>query len=77
VVELTSPSDRLPKVKAKMLEWMENGASLGWLIDSDNRTVYIYRPGQDPEELVNVDHFTGEGPVEGFRLELSDIWEGL
>jgi Uma2 family endonuclease len=77
VVELTSPSDRLPKVKAKMREWMENGASLGWLIDADSRTVYIYRPGQDPEEFVGVDHVTGEGPVEGFRLELADIWQGV
>jgi Uma2 family endonuclease len=60
-----------------MREWMENGASLGWLIDPDARTVHIYRPGQDAEELVNVDHVAGEGPVEGFRLELADIWEGL
>jgi Uma2 family endonuclease len=77
VVELVSPSDRLSKVKAKMREWMENGAALGWLIDPDTRMVYIYRPGQDAEELVNVDHVVGEGPVEGFRLELADIWEGL
>ena len=77
VVELTSPSDRLPKVQAKMREWMENGAALGWLIDPDRRTVYIYRPGQDAEALVGVDHVTGEGPVEGFRLELADIWQGL
>ena len=77
VVELTSPSDRLRNVKAKMREWMENGASLGWLIDADSRTLYVYRPGQDPEELVNVDHVAGEGPVDGFRLELGDIWEGL
>src|SRR5438552_4130968 len=72
VVELTSPSDRLPKVQAKMREWMENGAALGWLIDPDRRTVYIYR--QDAEALVGVDHVTGEGPVEGFRLELAGIW---
>lgn len=77
VVELTSPSDHLAKVKAKMREWMENGASLGWLIDADKRRVYVYRPGQDTEELVGVDHIDGEGPVEGFRLELADIWEGL
>jgi Uma2 family endonuclease len=77
VVELTSPSDRLPKVKAKMREWMENGAALGWLIDPDIRTVYIYRPGQEAEELVGVDHVSGEGPVDGFRLELGDIWQGV
>jgi Uma2 family endonuclease len=77
VVELTSPSDRLPKVKAKMREWMENGAALAWLIDPDRRTVYIYRPGQDAGELAGVDHVSGEGPLADFRLELADIWKGL
>jgi Uma2 family endonuclease len=77
VVELISPSDRLPKVQAKMREWMENGAALGWLIDADRRTVYVYRPAHAPQELVDVDHVAGEGPVEGFRLELADIWQGL
>jgi len=77
VVELTSPADPVETMQAKMREWMENGASLSWLIDADNRTVYVYRPGQDPEELAGVDHVDGEGPVAGFRLELTDIWEGL
>ena len=77
VVELTSPSDRLNNVKSKMEEWMANGAQLGWLIDADRRTLYIYRPGQAPEELADPDSVTGEGPVEGFRLELQEIWTGL
>ena len=77
VVELMSPSDRLSKVQAKMQRWIENGAALGWLIDADQRTVYIFRPGKDPERLKDVDHVDGEGPVEGFRLELSAIWQGL
>ena len=77
VVELASPSDRFNKVKAKMREWIENGAALGWLIDADRRRIFVYRPGREPEELVDVDHIDGEGPVEGFRLELSDIWRGL
>src|SRR6266699_3848423 len=71
VVELTSPTDRLPKLKAKMREWIGNGAALGWLIDADRRTVFVYRPGQEPEELVGVDSVSGEGPVAGFRLELT------
>jgi Uma2 family endonuclease len=60
-----------------MQEWIDNGAELGWLIDADNRTIYVYRPGREPEEFVNVDHIDGEGPVEGFRLELSRIWQGV
>jgi len=77
VVELTSPADRLLRVKAKMQQWIDNGAQLGWLIDADHRTVYIYRRAQKPEELVEVGHVVGEGPVEGFRLELNEIWQGL
>ena len=77
VVELKSPSDRLPKLKAKMREWIDNGALLGWLIDPDSRTVYIYRPGRELEQLVHPERVAGEGPVEGFILELAEIWAGL
>ena len=75
VVELTSPSDRLPQVQAKMREWMENGAKLGWLLDADNRTAYVYRPGREPERLIAPDRLVGEPPVEGFVLELAEIWD--
>jgi Uma2 family endonuclease len=44
VIELRSPSDRLKQLRAKMQEWIENGAHPGWLIDARNRTVTIY-PG--------------------------------
>jgi Uma2 family endonuclease len=77
VVELMSPSDRLNQAKAKMCEWIENGAALGWLIDAKRRTVHIYRPGREPEQIVNADHVDGERPVEGFRLELGVIWREL
>ena len=77
VVELLSPSDRLSRAKRKMQIWIDNGAQLGWLIDADHRTVYVYRPGQPPEQLTDITHVDGEGPVEGFRLELEDIWKGL
>jgi Uma2 family endonuclease len=77
VIELMSPSDRLSKAQAKMSMWMVNTAELGWLIDADTRSVYIYRPGRDPEQLVDVGHVEGEGPVEGLRLDLTDIWLGL
>ena len=46
VVELKSPSDRLRSLKSKMEEWMANGAQLGWLIEPEKRTVYVFRPGR-------------------------------
>ena len=77
VVELISPSDRLSKLMTKMTGWMANGAQLGWLIDPARRTVYVYRPGKQPEQLTDVERVSGEGPVEGFVLELQEIWQGL
>jgi len=74
VVELRSHSDRLVNLKAKMGEWIENGAQLGWLIDPQKKVVTIFRPGREPEELVRPEYVIGEGPVEGFRLELAKIW---
>ncbi|HTS62182.1 MAG TPA: hypothetical protein VMH28_09160 [Candidatus Acidoferrales bacterium] len=54
-----------------------DGVSFARLIDADQRTVYIYRPDKEPEQFTGVDHVDGEGPVAGFRLELTDIWQGL
>lgn len=77
VVELTSPSDRLGTVKVKMRAWMNNGVKLGWLIDPDRQTVYIYRGSDEPEKRTGIDSIDGEGPVAGFRLDLREIWAGL
>ena len=74
VVELRSPSDRLRQVQAKMREWMDNGARLGWLIDPTARTVYVYCPGETTERLVDPRRVEGQPPVDGFVLEMADIW---
>jgi Uma2 family endonuclease len=60
-----------------MREWMENGVQLGWLLDADRKTAYVYRPGREPEEITNPRELRGEGPVTGFVLHLKDIWAGL
>lgn len=43
VVELMSPSDDLKKAQNKMLEWIENGVRLGWLLKPSAETAFIYR----------------------------------
>lgn len=78
IIELQSPSDSLPALKRKMAEWIDNGAELGWLIQPDSRSVWIYRAGStDPELRVDIDSLEGEGPVAGFVAELDEIWEGI
>jgi Uma2 family endonuclease len=77
VVEVMSPSDRLKDAQHKMQEWIRGGVELGWLIHGDKRTVYIYRPGQAPEKQSGILKLAGEGPVAGFELDLTRIWDVL
>jgi Uma2 family endonuclease len=77
IVEVMSPSDRLPAAQRKMQTWIANGVELAWLIDGENRCVYVFRKNSEPERLSGIDRLAGEGPVAGFTLELSEIWEGL
>lgn len=74
VVELKSPSDRLKRLQLKMEEWMANGAQLGWLIDPSRETVYVYRQQAAMEKISGLTSIGGEGPVEGFLLDLTKVW---
>ena len=69
VVEIRSRTDRLPPLLAKMQEWLDAGARLGWMIDPRHRRAYIYRAGQDaPEILENPETLSGEAVLPGFAF---------
>ena len=74
VVELRSHSNTLQQLYLKMFEYMENGASLGWLIDPFKRQVYVYRPGEEVVILDNPETVSGDPLLPGFTLNLSELW---
>jgi Uma2 family endonuclease len=74
VVEITSPSDNLSDTQAKMLEYIENGAKLGWLIHTKTKQVFIYQPNKQVEVLENPVKVSGEPLLTGFELDLTEIW---
>lgn len=74
VIELRSQSDTLKSLQAKMQEYIANGASLGWLIDRQNRKVYIHRPNREVEVLDNPESVSGEPELPGFMLQMAKIW---
>lgn len=75
VVELRSETDSLVKLQAKMREYIENGASLGWLIDATARKVHVYRPNEKVEILENPAELSGEPLLQGLVLNLKEIWD--
>jgi Uma2 family endonuclease len=74
VLELRSLSDPLRYVQAKMEEYMDNGAQLGWLIDPIEKKVYVYRPQALIEILDNPRTVSGDPVLPGFVLELEPVW---
>lgn len=77
VIEVRSQTDRLRTLREKMREWIDNGAQLAWLIDPETRTVEIYRQNGGVEVVEKPDSLNGEGPVEGFDLNLIPVWDPL
>jgi Uma2 family endonuclease len=74
-IELRSPTDRLAAVRAKMEEYLANGARLGWLIDAPGRRVDLYRPGAAVERLEAPPMLSGESVLPGFVLDLRPVWD--
>ncbi len=75
VVELRSRTDSLGTLQAKMQEYIENGAELGWLIDPAERRVYVYRPHADVVCLDDPQTLAGDPVLPGFVLEVTRLWK--
>jgi Uma2 family endonuclease len=73
VIELRSESDRMSTATEKKGAWIANGVGLGWLIDLYARPVHVFDPG-NPERVESGDAVNGSGPVDGFVLDLTEVW---
>ena len=72
VIEICSESDRLEDVQAKMQEYIENGALLGFLIDPKEAQAFIYRADGSVEQIRGLDdELSGDAVLPGFVLPLS------
>ena len=60
-----------------MLDYVTNGARLGWLIDPYERQVYIYRKDREIKSLFEPLSLSGKDVLPGFVSDLSKIWSML
>ena len=73
-VEVLSPSDTSSGIQQKVLEYLEFGAQLVWIVDPAARTVTVYRPDGSAMLLREEQTLTGEDVLPGFSLELTDLF---
>jgi Uma2 family endonuclease len=74
VIELRSPSDNLKALQDKMQEYIENGASLGWIIDSEAKQVLVFQPQKKPFSLEKPEFLSANEVLMGFELDMQKIW---
>jgi Uma2 family endonuclease len=75
VVELRSETDSLKTLQAKMEEYLENGALLGWLLDPLKKQVHVYRHDTAVNVLDDPQTVSGEPLLHGFVLNVQEIWD--
>jgi Uma2 family endonuclease len=75
VIELRSGSDRLRNVQRKLEEYIANGATLGWLIDPQTRTVHVYRPDRPVEKIERPSEIRGDPELPGLVVDLAGVWD--
>jgi Uma2 family endonuclease len=74
IIEILSPDQSATKVTKKILHSLKHETPMGWLIDPDEQTIFVYQPNQqpevfdEPEEQLPVPSFTRE-----LRLTVSDL----
>ena len=79
-IEILSPDQSQTKVTKNILHCLKHGTQMGWLIDPEERSVFVYKPTQltevfdEPEQLLPMPSFARElqltvGELFGWLLE--------
>lgn len=77
-VEILSPEQSQTKVTKNILHCLSHGSQMGWVIDPQERTVFVYFPRRQPEvfdeaeQLLPVPDFAGD-----LSLSLGTIFDWL
>jgi Uma2 family endonuclease len=75
VVEVLSPRDRPGAMLKKIVEYLEAGVSLIWVIDPPRRRVALYRPGDVFPVFLNEGEILENLPeLPGFRCPVADFF---
>jgi Uma2 family endonuclease len=73
-VEVVSPSDRARDVHDKVMDYLDAGVRLVWLIHLRRRTVTVYTSDRTARILREGDELDGGDVLPGFRLAVADIF---
>jgi len=69
-----NPSDTVLEVEKKVIEWLEFGSRLVWVVSSKLNTVTVYRSLRDIVVLTEADTLDGGDVIPGFQMAVAKIF---
>ena len=72
-IEIVSPGNTVSEIVEKVMEFLDAGARLVWVVDPAGRTATIYRSRRDIRIVPEDGDLDGEDVLPGFRVPLSEI----
>jgi Uma2 family endonuclease len=77
-IEILSPDQGQTKVVKNIIHCLKYGAQMGWLIDPDEQTVFVYQPKQEMEIFDDRDRvLLMPSFAEGVQLKVGDLFDWL
>jgi Uma2 family endonuclease len=74
MVEVKSPTDSLTKLETKIESFLAVGTRVGILINPEDRTVKLYRSGQETVILTDGEMLTVPELLPGWEVAVIDLW---
>jgi Uma2 family endonuclease len=74
IIEVVSPNDRWKDIQDKLKEYFAIGVETVWLIEPEDRTIFVYSEITEMLRLEEEDILRGEGPLAGFELPVAAIF---
>lgn len=75
-IELRSPNDRPGEVRAKVLEYLDAGCALVWVVDPSSRSVSVHAPGRPVRLRSEDERLEGEHVLPGLTMPVSTLLRG-
>jgi Uma2 family endonuclease len=73
-VEVISPSDRLTEVTEKVVEYLDSGVRLVWVVEPKKRVITAYHASGSVDFLREDDEITGGDVIPGFRASVAHFF---
>ncbi|MFN2420952.1 MAG: Uma2 family endonuclease [Gemmatimonadota bacterium] len=73
-VEVIGPTDTMSQTQAKVIDYLDAGTRLVWVVDPKSRSVEVYRSRNEIRLIPEDGDIDGGDALPGFRLDVSQLF---